>query len=292
MATRHLQSKATGAVLRASPQPQQLNDELGPLSELVGTWMGTGWNLIAVPDKTRQKPFLLLRAPVIETLTVAPLGGAVPNRGDSETQLIFGVQYEQRISSAVDNKPLHVENGMWLLVDGQDGLIARQSSVPHGDAILALGSAFHVDGPPPIAPVNSLPFPVGQPDQRIDDPKGYAAPYFEPVPGFNSLNPNEFLLKTLDAQHVVSTVTLLVSTKKAGAVTNIPFLVKNANPTSLESIFWIETVEDRDTGAQFQQLQYTQTVNLEFPPSDRPDPSKPEPMVVWPHISVATLVKQ
>lgn len=292
MAIRNLQSRATGAVLRASATPEQLNNELGPLSELVGTWMGTGWNLIALPDKSRQQPFLLLRVPMIETLTFAPLGGAVPNRGDSETQLIFGVQYEQRISSAVDNKALHVENGMWLLLDGADKIVARQSTIPHGDALLALGRAFELDGPPPIEPVSPLPFLVGQPDQRIDDPKGYAAPYFEPVPGFNTLNPNEFLQKTLDEQKVVKTTTLLVSTKKAGAVTNIPFIVKNANAASLESIFWIETVEDKDSGAQFQQLQYTQTVDLEFPPSDRADPSKPEPMIVWPHISVATLVKQ
>lgn len=112
------------------------------------------------------------------------------------------------------------------------------------------------------------------------------------MPGFNTLNPNEFLQKRIAEQHITKTVTLQVSTKKAGGVTNIPFIVKNANAASLTSTFWIETVVDKDTGAEFQQLQYTQTIDLEFPPSDRADPTKPEPMIVWPHISVATLVKQ
>jgi hypothetical protein len=46
----------------------------------------------------------------------------------------------------------------------------------------------------------------------------------------------------------------------------------------MNAIFWIETVERAD-GTQFLQLQYTQTVILNFLDID------------WPHISVATLIK-
>jgi hypothetical protein len=53
----------------------------------------------------------------------------------------------------------------------------------------------------------------------------------------------------------------------------------------MEAIFWIETVQPTD-GSPFLQLQYVQRVILDFPP-------KPGAGIIhWPHISVATLVKQ
>jgi hypothetical protein len=66
-----------------------------------------------------------------------------------------------------------------------------------------------------------------------------------------------------------------------GGIESIPFVGTNANvnANALSAIFWIETVENSD-GSTFLQLQYTQTVILEFVG------------LKWPHISVATLVKQ
>ena len=66
-----------------------------------------------------------------------------------------------------------------------------------------------------------------------------------------------------------------------GGIENIPFVGTNANvnANAFSAIFWIETVENSD-GSKFLQLQYTQTVILEFVG------------LKWPHISVATLVKQ
>jgi hypothetical protein len=64
--------------------------------------------------------------------------------------------------------------------------------------------------------------------------------------------------------------------------------VKNANAVNMTAIFWIETVENED-GSQFMQLQYTQTVFLDFPV---PDPSGKMVNIRWPHISVATLLKR
>ena len=60
---------------------------------------------------------------------------------------------------------------------------------------------------------------------------------------------------------------------------NIPFVVANATANSFAAIFWIETVQNSD-GSCFLQLQYTQTVLLEFNG------------VKFPHISVATLIKR
>jgi hypothetical protein len=53
----------------------------------------------------------------------------------------------------------------------------------------------------------------------------------------------------------------------------------------MDAIFWIETVQPTN-GDPFLQLQYVQRVILDFPP--KPD----APIIHWPHISVATLVKQ
>ena len=47
----------------------------------------------------------------------------------------------------------------------------------------------------------------------------------------------------------------------------------------MDAIFWIEKVQQPD-GTHFMQLQYTQTIILNFL------------NINWPHISVATLVKQ
>ena len=75
------------------------------------------------------------------------------------------------------------------------------------------------------------------------------------------------------------------ATAPVGGITNIPFVNVNANANSLSAIFWIETVANPD-GSEFLQLQYTQTVILDFPVF-APDGSVVE--IKWPHISVATL---
>jgi hypothetical protein len=57
-------------------------------------------------------------------------------------------------------------------------------------------------------------------------------------------------------------------------------VVNNANATQLDAIFWIEKVVDPSGGPDpYIQLQYVQRVILDFD------------NIHWPHISVATLVK-
>lgn len=62
----------------------------------------------------------------------------------------------------------------------------------------------------------------------------------------------------------------------AAGVVNIPFISKNANASKLDAVFWIEKVKLAD-GSVIEQLQYTQTVTIQFLSID------------WPHVSVATL---
>ena len=109
-------------------------------------------------------------------------------------------------------------------------------------------------------------------------PPGFQPPFLK--------NPNLALEDAILGQNIIKTEVLSISTKKTdgppfqgGGLLNIPFLDSNAKATQMDAIFWIETVQQPD-GTQFMQLQYTQTVILFFA------------NISWPHISVATLVKQ
>jgi hypothetical protein len=81
--------------------------------------------------------------------------------------------------------------------------------------------------------------------------------------------------------------TLDFSTKNTdGGVLNIPFIQKNIKTTDMEATFWIEELPNPVAGqSNILQLQYTQTINLVFPPTGA------KQMVVWPHVTVNTLRK-
>jgi hypothetical protein len=61
---------------------------------------------------------------------------------------------------------------------------------------------------------------------------------------------------------------------------NTFFLTENASANHVTATFWIERVKKPHTDGHFLQLQYTQTVMLDFNG------------LRWPHVSVATLRKQ
>jgi hypothetical protein len=71
----------------------------------------------------------------------------------------------------------------------------------------------------------------------------------------------------------------------AGGIENIPFLVPNANTATVFATFWLETI--RQGAGTFLQLQYVQTVLLNFPILNK----TPLVNLSWPHVSVATLRK-
>lgn len=96
------------------------------------------------------------------------------------------------------------------------------------------------------------------------------------------------LRAAIKGQNIVQTVVIAISTAAAAGSTgilNIPFVVSNANALQMDAIFWIEIVQPTN-GEVFLQLQYVQRVILDFPPAPN------APNIHWPHISVATLVKQ
>lgn len=278
----------------------QTAGDLGPLSELVGTWIGTGFVLISLPDfdskppSTGPKTFRLKLNATVETLEFHPIGGAVPNRGSTGQPdiNIFGLRYLQRITDAVTHEPLHIEPGLWLNVPATEvpalpPTVVRQGTIPHGNSLLALGNPLTVPSGPQIDPIDSTPtgpapFSPGylDPFDNPPLPPGIQLPFVK--------NPNLLLQEVIQGQNITQTVVLPISTAapvggpsaEVGGIVNMPFDISNANATRLDATFWIETVQQSDGAGPLLQLQYTQTVILNFLGID------------WPHISVATLTKQ
>ncbi|SED74214.1 hypothetical protein SAMN05519104_4243 [Rhizobiales bacterium GAS188] len=268
---------------RLSSSLAHVNDTLGPLADLLGTWVGNkGYNMVAVPFPTQgPAPFTLLVRPYLETITFSPIGAKVPNRRAGGIDFVVGVMYEQRNIDIATNQPLHVENGMLLLLDqaSKKNSVARLASVPHGDSVLAIGDWGRVDRAPIFPPIWSLPS-----DQ---DPAHLRQYESARTVQFNPRMPEATLYSEIVGQHILHTTFINLSTAGGGGIVNIPFIEKQANAVQFDCNFWIETIEDpSNPGHSFQQLQYGQTTFIEFP--DRPN----APRRRWPHININTLVKQ
>lgn len=305
--------------------------QLGPLSKLPGVWRstGTGWNMIALPSVSiaGSPPYRLLVNQFDEVLEFTLVDNNVPNRGldflpglspTEKDQFLVTLDYQQKIrqSSAADfpvsgkagasGIAIHHEPGLWLHMKNQatpGQNIARLATIPHGDAVLAIGSAQDVVGMPIIPPENAL--PIGLADSALTN--RYLAPYahfhntpfrgnvpdsFTSFPGFDPTNPQELLNlinRTLAVGAITKTTTLTVDTEIAeGGISNIPFIVKQANATAMKSTFWIQELRDLDvTGQPKLRMQYLQTVMLDF--FDRNDGTPG--LIRWPHISINTLEK-
>jgi hypothetical protein len=273
------------APLRAARPRLQDASPLGLLADLEGTWSGNGFNLIAVPNKQNNTDFRLILNATTEILQFNSIGGAIPNRGSAQDDIdLFGLTYLQRVNDAQTKENLHIEPGIWLNVPATSApaagpSIVRQSTIPHGDSLLAQGDGFIVDGGPQIAEVSSEPTGPGLATKLL----GYLDPYghSDLPPGMQQsyvTNMNQALVDAITGQEIVSTVVLQVASTPQGGIVNLPFITVNANATRMEAIFWIETVK-RPDGTLFLQLQYTQTVILNFLDID------------WPHVSVGTLIR-
>lgn len=263
----------------------------GNLTGLVGNWHGAnGFNLIAVPDQ--KGGFELLIDPYTEDLAVEAVPATTPNRGLILIENIPTLRYSTTISETADsqNSLMHVESGFWELSTeparnaGFD--IFRIASVPHGNAVEAMGISSVSDGPPDFdtgpgaLPTGDLPPLSGYTDAYIGLPK---------YPDFSPVSPNRTLSNYLQKQiesglKVTETVTLQVSTRNKGGIRNIASIRTNANATEFDATFWIETLEDKD-GHVFRQLQYSQRIMIDFPiKSDLPGQT-----IAWPHVNVNTL---
>jgi hypothetical protein len=146
--------------VRISPDNETVLDNLGLLRELAGSWHGHGFNLVARPFFGPPAANLFLELNLThETLKFDPISSSIPNRGVFQDDIeLFGLTYLQKISDATTGGALHIEPGIWVTqpattqpavsppAGGQ--IVARMGSIPHGNALLAGGSAAKFTGPP------------------------------------------------------------------------------------------------------------------------------------------------
>jgi hypothetical protein len=177
--------------IRLVPTNAEVLDELGPLANLVGTWEGRGFNLIARPDFHDQANLYLQLNHTHENLRVSSIGSAIPNRGFGQDDInLYGTDYLDKISDVSPPEgtggALHLEPGLWVYqpdpattfpaenVDPAQ-LVHRMATIPHGNAVLASGIAQPFTGAPTLATAdatyngslfpsfNSTPFGAGGP---------------------------------------------------------------------------------------------------------------------------------
>jgi hypothetical protein len=305
---------ATIPSFRSSPPASELLANLGPLAELPGTWSGSGFNLIARPDHQGGNDIFLELNLTEETLVFDSIGAPIPNRGSSQNDIqLFGIHYLQKINDATTHGALHIEPGIWAnvpvtTVPAETASVARMACIPHGNSLLAEGQSFTVAGPPVFSAVNTVPFPIGTntppagavntfPEYNLAAPNAFrTSPLPAAITQAMVTNPNTVLAAAIASQTIEQTVVLNIGTVPSftigttpptvvsisdggGGVENIPFLTTNATAATVLATFWIEKVKHPSGIGHFLQIQYVQTVLLNFLG------------LSWPHVSVATLVK-
>ncbi len=322
--------QAVMSVARSHRIAHQNEPGLGHLGLLPGVWgnadayVDHGWNMIALPLKVpgtqitppQSSAFRLLLNQYNETLTFSVIDTGVPNRGPGQTLLfdtdqhLAALQYIQDITqnSATDfpttpstpDTPkavagIHREPGlflnMWSQTDGGPQ-IARLATIPHGNAVTALGDAVCYDGPPNFAHIGDFLSPATGPGISADiDNDVFHAPYkiFRDAPFHGLFNPIDPLarLKGDTPANVKRTTQITVDTTLAsGGITSIPFIAKRANATAMRAVFFIEELDALPVGGVPQiVLQYAQKVVLDFAVS----PGDPNTLIKWPHISLNTM---
>jgi hypothetical protein len=288
----------TATSFRGVPERALLAIQLGPLNDLPGRWHGAGFNLIARPHFGQGPDRFIELNLTRETLEFTTIGSPIPNRGSDQTDInLRGVTYLQQISDAKTNGALHIEPGIWLHIPATTApkkpeSVSRLATIPHGDALCAVGGIAHASGKPKIEPVNTVPFGEGEkapapgtanefPEYDLSKPTKFRTdPSLLGDISQDMVNdPTVALRHALHGQNIVETTTLSVTSHKdkGGGVENIPFVTENANASFISAIFWIERVDGPN--GTFLQLQYVQTVLLDFKG------------LHWPHVSVATLLK-
>jgi hypothetical protein len=283
----------------------------GELEGLIGTWKGVkGWSLIAVPARGATKEvssFELIVQNYTEILTFKAVDTPVENEGGEVTQFVGAIEYEQVIHDFDTKELIHIENGMFMYLDNivsDSGTavnapypIARSGTIPHGNSILELGPVTKKEGVPTIKDISSSP----SPEDREGAPEDFFAQYDSELERltvtdivinedsmiFNVLNPNDNLIRDNKGLEFLNTIHIELDSENSGTVGNIPFLQKHATATKATSDFWLSTVKLPMSGKNFQQLQYSQTIDIEFLQKFNGE----EGLIKWPHITINTLTK-
>lgn len=289
---------------------------------------GRGWNMIALPfAAVAAPPFRLLLNQYDEELDFTLVDKAVPNRGITDAnpraekdQLVVTLDYQQSVrqvasvDAPVSGKAggpglaIHHEPGLWLYMTNhvENNIdVGRLSTIPHGNSVLALGTSDLLVSPDTatlIPDISGLPTGIANTD--INDPNNrYLAPYklfhdapfmgtvagVPGFPGFDPVAPTVLLKLALQGVEVKRTTVLSVDTAtQTGGISNIPFVVQQADARRMVSTFWIhELCETDDHGKPRFLMQYLQDVALDFLPRTDGTPG----LIRWPHVSINTLEK-
>jgi hypothetical protein len=275
-------------------------ESLGPLRDLAGHWQGSGFNLIARPDFDRENEdgFFLELNLLRETIDFTTIGSPTVNRGSLQEDIsLFGVTYVQRVTDVTTGGALHIEPGLFLRIPRTSApeaeeTIARLGTVPHGNSYSAIGRAEEIvpDASFKIPPLNTVPFEIGTAAPPPETKHPFSAYDLSTATKFRTHplppeitqamvnNPAVFNQDLLDGHTITHMTVLPTSTAAGGGVDNIPFITKNADAVNVESVFAIQRILG-PLGVDFLQLQYTQTVLLNFRGMS------------FPHVTAATLIK-
>lgn len=294
------------------------NDDFGP-AHRGGPDTPYSYNIMPLPQDSAPEGYILKNFRYHETITfhgddpdrAVAAAAKAPNRGGSITQNARAIFYDQQVRftdpAAHRGQVVHVENGAWLAmskVQQEDGpyppgpeipvgpgqqqpgdvRIAKQIAVPHGNAILALGSYEVAGGSAvieghPVIPDADPPYPRG----HVGDaacahadlaevsvlPYSAHSPQTNPYPDF-TLQPNAPLqagLGNIRARHYMHwSVTTFPRVDGRGAVTNIPFEERRADVSAYHADYWLlSNSTSRRTGkALFNYLAYTQTMFMDM----------------------------
>ena len=134
-----MNQQADVSSIRHVPDNATVLEKLGLLCELSGTWEGEGFSLIARPDFRDKANLYLQLNQTRETLTITPIGSAIPNRGFGQDDIeLFGLSYLQKIDDHQTGGVLHLEPGLWITQPGTT--YPRQYPPPGGQIIARMAS--------------------------------------------------------------------------------------------------------------------------------------------------------
>jgi hypothetical protein len=112
-----------------------LEQELGPLARLQGTWEGADGLDVSFNNARGE----LVETPFRERMVLNPFGPVENGR-----QVLYGLDYRTAAWRPGEEIPFHTEVGYWLW-DAALGLVMRCFMVPRGSTVLAGGQASPAD---------------------------------------------------------------------------------------------------------------------------------------------------
>ena len=279
------------------------------------TWRGTGYNMIWRPNNGKQSgpnDFFLEMFKTRDTISFRDITGStgVANRGFRQADIFLGsLAYQQSIDTQVDGSGQHFEVGVWINVPAtedpaEQATVTRMGSIPHGTTVNLQGQGKSSPLPLTFPKASIVPFVIGQPSNQIttgaigDAMKlQVTSPSRSPLSDIPEVtqemfsNPNLFLSQANAHRTIKSATVLQIQSSTAagaepdvgGGVDSIAFLVgkspdgPNADVSTVSATFWIERLTNPAGGPDLLQLQYSQTVLLNFNG------------LSWPHVTVGTL---